>query len=112
MPLRPAPYTWALPSFDLEAFIDSARGICERFGIVVSSIVGEDEILELRVEGDAEAVAAAAAHFDSCREEIEPPCDGERYRIAVRLLEPDDQDPRARMEVLPYDDNWAAWSVT
>lgn len=112
MPLRPAPYTWTLPSLDLEGLIDSARRICERFGFVVSSVVGEDEVPELRVEGDAEAVEAAAAHFDSSRDDIEPPCEGERYRIAFRLLEPDDEDPRARMEVLPYDDNWATWSVT
>lgn len=110
MPIRPPPYSWVLRSKNVEELLVAARGIAEELGFEVSrtSVDAADSIV---ITGDDNAIEAAAERYDSCRDEIEAPADDEQYRFVIHLLAPDEDDPRPRIEVPPYGDNWAAWSV-
>ena len=85
--------------------------VIEPFGFRVGEVNEDDGTYALQVEGTSTALSAAATHFESDVESLDPPEDGERYRMLLQFSAPDEDDPRTRMAVPPHDDNWAAWSV-
>jgi hypothetical protein len=111
MPMRPHPYTWVVTTFGQAIFMAAAREVAEPLGFDVAGATHDDGSYELQIEGTVGTMNVAAGHFESYVDDIDPPEDGTRYRMQIRFSPPSADEPRARMEVDPYDDNYAAWPV-